>query len=39
MHVYEEGCGSTHSCLTISVDALLLPHLARQGEKGRMGAL
>ncbi len=23
MHVYEEGCGSTHSCLSISVDALL----------------
>lgn len=39
MHVYEGGCGSTHSYLMISVDALLLPHLARQGEKGRMGAL
>jgi hypothetical protein len=36
MHVHKGGCGSTHSCL-VSVNALLLLLLARQGVKGRMG--
>ena len=38
MHVHKGGCGSTHSCL-VSVDALLLLPLERQGVKGRMGAV
>ena len=37
MHVHKGGCGITHSL--VCVDALLLLLLARQGVKGRMGAV
>ena len=38
MHVHKGTCGSTHLCL-VSVDALLLFFLVRQGVKGRIGAV